>query len=226
MERDGRLKIFIDDLNFQMVNNYEMVKDIFNAEYGYLVLDSIRDEICKCFICGLYQSTITLTNHFLEKSLKFCLAMKYSIENKADNTKIKYAFIGGIDKYDKLHLEDSINAACTQGLISKKQKQELKDFKNNLRNPYSHANKTIFSGKSVKGKQVSKKDLENGPEDFLKLCFDNSKDEEIPIENLPSAQGFFQVEIAKKNSLPYFKSVDKIVRDMLLIIKEKKYFSG
>lgn len=108
-------------------------------------------------------------------------------------------------------------------MISKEQKQKLKDFKNKFRNPYSHANKAIFSGKSVKGKQVSTKDLENGLEDFLKLCFDNSKDEEIPIENLPFAQGIFQVEIAEDDCFPYFKSVDNIVRDMLLKIKEKEY---
>ena len=218
---NNSLESFINNLNSQIGNNYEIVKEIFTIEYGYPALDPIRDEICRCFICGLYQSTITLTNHFLEKSLKFCLGIKYYIENKVDGMEIKDAFIEGINKYDNLQLEQSINIACSQGLISKEQKQELKDFKNKFRNPYSHANKAIFTGKSVKGKQVSTKDLENGLEDFLKLCFDNSKDEEIPIENLPFAQGFFHVEIAKDDCFPYFKSVDKIVRDMLLIIKGK-----
>ena len=223
MDNNNRLESFINSLNSQIGDNYEIVKEIFTIEYGYPALDPIRDEICKCFICGLYQSTITLTNHFLEKSLKFCLGIKYSIENKADDMEIKDAFVDGINKYDNLQLEQSINAACSQGLISKEQKQELKDLKNKFRNPYSHANKAIFSGKSVKGKQVSIKDLENGLDDFLKLCFDNSKDEEIPIENLPFAQGIFQVEIAKDDCFPYFKSVDKIVRDMLLKIKGKEY---
>ncbi|GAB1473160.1 hypothetical protein MASR2M69_06010 [Bacteroidota bacterium] len=162
---------------------------------------------------------ITLTNHFLEKSLKFCLGIKYSIENKANGMEIKDAFIDGININDKLQLEQSINAACSQGLISKEQKKELKDFKNKFRNPYSHANNEIFNGKSVKGKQVSTKDLENGWDDFQKICFDKSKDVEIPIENLPFAQGIFQVKIAKDDCVPYFKSVDKIVRDMLLKIK-------
>ena len=82
--------------------------------------------------------------------------------------------------------------------------------------------KTKFNG-SISIVQNGKKlyEKENGLEDFLKLCFDNSKDEEIPIENLPFAQGFFHVEIAKDDCFPYFKSVDKIVRDMLLIIKGK-----
>ncbi|MCE1197654.1 MAG: hypothetical protein LWW85_01690 [Marinilabiliales bacterium] len=219
MDNNSRIEKFIDDLNSQISHNYEIVKDIFNSEYGYPALDPVRDEICKCFICGLYQSTITLTNHFLEKSLKFCLGIKYSIENKKDDMEIKDAYIDGINKYDDLQLEQSINAACSQGLITKNQKQELKGFKDQFRNPYSHANKAVFSGKSVKGKQVSTKDLENGLESFLKLCFDSSLDNEIPIENLPFAQGIIQVEIAKEDCYPYFESVDKLVRSILQKIK-------
>jgi len=222
MDNKDRINIFINDLNSQITNNYGIVKDIFNSEYGYPALDPIRDEICKCFICGLYQSTITLTNHFLEKSLKFCLGIKYSIENKKDDIEIKDAFIDGIDKYDDLKLEQSINAACSQGLITKRQKEDLKNFKNKFRNPYSHANKKIFSGKSVMGKQVSIKDLENGIEDFFKLCFDRNSDIEMPLENIPFAQGICQVEIAKEDCFPYFESVDKIIRDMLSKIKTLK----
>ena len=219
MDKDIRIKTFVNDLNSQMANNHEIVKDIFNSQYDYPALDPIRDEICKCFICGLYQSTITLTNHFLEKSLKFCLGVKYSIENKKDGMEIKDAFIDGIDKYDDLKLEQSINAACSQGLITKEQKKCLKGHKDKFRNPYSHANKKIFNGKTVTGKRVSVKDLENNIVNFFKLCFDKSLDKEIPIENLPFAQGISQIEIAKEDCYPYFESVDKIVRDMLDKIK-------
>ena len=170
---------------------------------------------------GSNRQNVTLTNHFLERSLKFCLGIKYSIENKRDDMEIKDAFIDGINKYDDLRLEHSINAACSQGLITKKQKQELKGFKDKFRNPYSHANKAIFSGRSVNGKQVSIKDLENGFEEFLKLCFDSSLDNEVPLENLPFAQGILQVEIAKEDCYPYFESVDKIVRSMLQKIKNE-----
>ena len=222
MDTDIRIKTFVDDLNSHLVNNYEIVENIFNSQYGYPALDPIRDEICKCFICGLYHSTITLTNHLLEKSLKFCLGIRYSIENKKDGVDIKDAFIDGIEKYDNLLLWQSIDAACTQELITEKQKNDLKIFKNKFRNPYSHANKKIYSGKSVMGKQVSTKDFANGIEGFIKLCFDDSLDEEIPLENLPFAQGICQVKIAKEDSYPYFESVDKIIRDMLNKIKSAK----
>lgn len=215
MDKDNRMNIFISDLNSCINPNYEIINKIFNSEYGYPLLDPVRDEICKCFICGLYQSTITLTNHLLEKSLKFCLGIKYSIENKSNEIELQDAFIDGIDKYDKVELDQTINAACTQGLITKEQKKELKDFKDKFRNPYSHANKKIFSGKTIKGKVLSTQDLEPGIVHFLKTCFDPSLDKEIPLENLPFAQGICQVEIAKEDCYPYFMKVDEIIRYML-----------
>lgn len=222
MGDDSRMKIFIRDLNSCVNPNYEIIMEVFNSEYGYPELDPIRDEICKCFICGLYQSTITLTNHLLEKSLKFCLGIKYSIENKREDVELQDAFIEGINKYDNLILEQSINAACSQGLITKEQKNELKEFKDKFRNPYSHANKKVFKGKTIKGKVVSSKDLEyQGLEDFFRMCFDRSSDKEIPLENLPFAQGICQIEIAKEDCYPYFKKVDEIIRDMLQNIKRQ-----
>ena len=143
MNSENRINQFIGELNSCIKNNYEVIHDIFNFQYDYSVLDPIRDEICKCIICGLYQSAITLTNHLLEKSLKFCLAIKYSKSNNKDCRKLEDVFTEGINKYDNLLLEDTINRACTQHLITKEQKKVLKDFKDLFRNPYSHASTDI-----------------------------------------------------------------------------------
>jgi len=89
---DLRIRQFIDELNTNMSSNYQIVADIFNTGYGYPELDPLRDEICKCIICGLHQASITLTNHLLEASLKKCLAIKYSIENRKNNLKPKDVF--------------------------------------------------------------------------------------------------------------------------------------
>jgi hypothetical protein len=80
--KDDRINQFIDELNQTIAPNYQITKEIFNREYGYPELDPLRDEICKCLICGLYQAAITLTNHLLESSLKKCLAIKYKIEHE------------------------------------------------------------------------------------------------------------------------------------------------
>lgn len=221
MAAKNRIEQFIGELNSCLIPNYEAISEIFDSEYGYPELDPIRDEICKCFMCGLYQSTITLTNHLLEKSLKFCLGIKYTIENKKENAEIQDIFIDGINKYDKLFLEDTINRACTKGLITKEQKEELKKFKDIFRNPYSHANTAIYRDINVRGKVVSIKDLEEGVDKFFEKCFDRNSDIEMPLKNLPFAQGIFQVKIAKEDCLPYFGNIDKIIRDMLLKIKEK-----
>jgi hypothetical protein len=225
MDNDNRIKIFIDDLNSHINPNYKIIKIIFNSEYGYPALDPVRDEICKCFICGLYQSTITLTNHLLEKSLKFCLGIKYSIENKNKEAELQDAFIEGINKYDNLQLEQTINAACTQRLITKEQKKDLKEFKEKFRNPYSHANKKKFRGKTVKGKVVSTGDLEQGLDNFFKMCFDSSLEKEIPLENIPFAQGICQIGIAKDDFYPYFRKVDEIIRHMLQRIKDNMEYT-
>lgn len=221
--QDERISLFIKDLNDCLKPNYEIVKSVFNNEYGFPALDPLRDEICKCFMCGLYQSTITLTNHLLERSLKFCLASKYTFETKEKESDIRTVFKEGIDKYDNSMLEQTINAACTQGIITKDQKKELKAFRDKFRNPYSHAFNNIFEGKKVKGKVISSADLENGIDNFFKHCFDKTTDEEFDLENLPFAQGIMQIKIAKEDSLPYFKRVDEIIRDMLdkIVLQEK-----
>jgi hypothetical protein len=223
MKEEERIGLFINELNMCLKPNNVIVKGIFNNEYGFPALDPLRDEICKCFMCGLYQSTITLTNHLLEKSLKFCLASKYTFETKEKDSNIRTVFKEGIDKYDNTMLEQTINAACSQGIITKDQKKELKEFREKFRNPYSHASNSIFEGKKIKGKTISSADLENDIDNFFKHCFDKTTDEEFNLECLPFAQGIMQIEIAKEDSFPYFKRVDEIIREMLdkIVVIEK-----
>lgn len=216
----SRLELFIEELNSILLPSYESIKDIFNFEYGYPELDPVRDEICKCIICNLPQATITLTNHLLESSLKKCLAMKYSIDNKQDNKMIENAFKDGIEKYDKCDLEQTINQACSNNLISREQKKQLKQFKANFRNPYSHATASeIFKDTVVKGKTISLIDGES-PESLLERIFNDTLDNHLTVKDVLPIQGIVQVNIAKQISIPYFRNVDEIIREMLLKIKK------
>lgn len=218
---EERIVQFIGELNESLSLNYEIVKDIFNSEYGYPELDPLRDEICKCLICGLNQAAVTLTNHLVESSIKKCLALKHSIDNKHDDMKLEDAFKSGIEKYDKLELEDTINRARTQGLITKEQKKQLKKFKDDFRNPYSHATSAeIFKDTAIKGKTISLIDGEN-PEDLLARIFNDSADSFLNVKDIIPIQGIVQVMIAKQISQPYFRAVDAIIREMLLKIKAK-----
>ncbi len=213
------LQQFIDDTNFNLQINYAQIKDVFVLKYGYPELDPLRNEICKCIICGLFQAAITLTNHLLEKSLKFCLIIKYTKETKKEETLFDTIFEEGLLKYDKSDLEQTINQACSQGLITKEQKKILIQFKRRFRNPYSHATTDIYKDTFARGKMMSVDDLTDGLESFMRKCFDESLDTNISLKKNLIAQGFFQVPIAKANSVPYFRNVDLIIREMLLNLK-------
>ena len=216
----SRIELFIEELNSCILQNHESIKDIFNAKYGYPELDPIRDEICKCIICNLHQASITLTNHLLESSLKKCLIMNYSVANKQTDATIENAFKKGTEQFDKLKLDETISRACTQGLITKEQKKMLKKFKDDFRNPYSHAEATkIFKDTTVIGKSISlTKDEE--PEKFLERIFDNSTDNQLNVIDILPVHGIIQIIIAKQISVPYFKKVDEIIREMLLKISK------
>lgn len=210
---------FIEDLNSCIGPNYNKIKDIFNFKYGYPEFDPLRDEICKCIICNLNQAAITLTNHLLESSLKKCLAMKHSVSNKHKNIKLEESYKEGITKFDKRNLNENINTACTQGLITIEQKNLFLKFKNEFRNAYSHASTSdIFKNKSVKGKAVSLKEGES-TENLLKRIFDNKSDKDLIIKDILPIQGLMQVAIAEQISIQYFTEVDKVLREILKKIK-------
>lgn len=216
-----RLKLFVNELNSCIGYNYEVIRSVFNKEYGYPEFDPLRDEICKCVLCDLHQAAITLTNHLLESSLKKCLAMKHSISNKQNDIKLEDAFKEGITKFDQLDLDDTINRACTQGLITKEEKILLKKFKDEFRNPYSHATTSeVFKDTTVKGKTIFLNEGES-PENLLKRIFDNDSDEVLAVKDILPIQGLVQVVIAKQISVPYFTEVDKIIREMLSKLKPK-----
>ncbi len=52
--------------------------------------------------------------------------MKHSILNKQNDIKLEDAFKEELQEFDQLDLDDIINRACTQRLITKEQKKLLK----------------------------------------------------------------------------------------------------
>lgn len=220
---DTILNQFIEELNSSVSDNYIKIKDIFNSRYKYPKLDSVRSEICKCLICNLNQAAITLTNHLLESSLKMCLAIRYSIENKRPEAKMDELFRSGIEKYDKFNLEENINRACTQGLITKEQKIRLIQFKDDFRNPYSHASAIgILKTRMIKGKMISL-NVGEKPEKLFERIFDDSDEIFMFAKDVLPAHGIVQSILANENSLDYFRQTDSIIKDMLIKIKPKQF---
>lgn len=214
-----RFEQFIKELNDEIDINYKTIENIFNLEYGYPELDPLRDEICKCIICGLNQAAITLTNHLLEASLKKCLAMKYSITNKKAIVDLKDAFKDGIIKFDSKNLFQTIDKASEQDLITKEQKKRLLEFKDKFRNPYSHATSAkIFEEAKIKGTVISLQEGERG-EDLIKRIFQTETNEMMSIKDILPIQGIAQTIFAKEDIVPYFTEIDEIIREMLKRLK-------
>lgn len=119
------LENFIEELNANIRNNYDTVADVFENEYGWPEVDSVRSEICKCLICGLYQAAITLANHLLESVLKKALIIDESAKNKTEQSDITNVFDDATEKYANKNLDFTINQACRKGLINKEEKTLL-----------------------------------------------------------------------------------------------------
>lgn len=215
----NNLELFFDGLKICSIRNYDKIQDIFNHEYGYPEFDPLRDEICKCIICDLHQAAITLTNHLLESALKKCLVIKFTQTNEHDWNSLEEAFKKGISKFDKLNLDKTIDHAFDYGLISINQKDILRKFKKEFRNPYSHAEtEGIFKDTFVNGKILSFNKIDSF-DSFLESAFDTRTDKLLDVRYLLPMQGLIQVFVAEKNSISYFSEVDKIIRDMITQIR-------
>lgn len=179
----------LDELNFYYKHEF-----IFFCEFRTIIYENLN-----CLLLGLYQASICMTNHLLERMLKHALIdfeMKGCyIGNPAFNEKLNE----GYRLYDNKSLNDNISAACKKGIITEEEGEKLKELKNQYRNPYSHASvKKIISEKPVLVKGMIGK-------------FPVPGEESKPLKNIviPSEilSEYYQADIAKKEAFPYFKII-------------------
>lgn len=214
------LENFIEELNANIRNNYDTVADVFENEYGWPEVDSVRSEICKCLICGLYQAAITLANHLLESVLKKALIIDESAKNKTEQSDITNVFDDATEKYANKNLDFTINQACRKGLINKEEKNILHGFREQYRNAFSHADpQKTFSGISIPATIFTTKDLDN-PEEFFKKAFTNKPNVTLSAENNVIIQGLVQRIKAKQEAVHYFLAIDGIIRNLYLKLFE------
>lgn len=214
------LENFIEELNANIRNNYDTVADVFENEYGWPEVDSVRSEICKCLICGLYQAAITLANHLLESVLKKALIIDESAKNKTEQSDITNVFDDATEKYANKYLDFTINQACRKGLINKEEKNILHGFREQYRNAFSHADpQKTFSGISIPATIFTTKDLDN-PEEFFKKAFTNKPNVTLSAENNVIIQGLVQRIKAEQEAVHYFLAIDGIIRNLYLKLFE------
>lgn len=224
---DEQNKKLTDEVNeiirsrFEFIErNYPSIRDAYRNHYDWPELDPLRHEICICITFGLCQAAITLTNHLLETLLKYALIIQHgkNKEQKEEETKgrIITSFIEkykeGVQLYGDANLDKTINRACTVGLITKDQKNQLHQFRDRFRNAYSHSDKKKTFGKSTV--PVAGVRLEN--EKFIP-----DEKSEPEIANLLVGQGLIQAMMAQNDAPEYFLYIDKLARD----IREKLFGS-
>lgn len=197
------------------INRYYLsVRDAYKNYYHWPELDPLRHEISLCIIFGLCQAAITLTNHLLESLLKYALIIHHPDSEKAGKEGIKEPavtsvinrFEEGTRLYGDANLGETINRACTVGLISKTQKKQLHEFRERFRNAFAHSDKAkTFGDTSV---PVTGVKLEN---DKLKV----DETSEVKIAEFLVGQGIFQATLAQREAPHYFKYVDALVREIM-----------
>lgn len=205
---------FIKELNANISNNYHTVEYAFENEYRWPEVDPVRNEICKCIICGFNQAAITLTNHLMESALKKALITYESRENKIEQHDITNVFDDATKKYANKNLEFTIKQAYNNGLITNEEKEILDKYRKQYRNAFSHADpQKTFKGISAPVTKFTTSDLHN-PEEFLKRVFEDKPNTQLSVENNIIIQGLIQSIKAKQEAVPYFLTIDRIVRNL------------
>jgi hypothetical protein len=186
---------------------YPQIRAIYQNQYdGDTEINPLRHEVAICIIFGLFQAAITLTNNMIEKYLKMALIYKnanFDADGKTVIDKIANATAEPTAKYNSNSMEENINAACTQGIITKEDKKELKRIRELLRNAYSHADSAKIFGKAcIPATGVTLTD--NG--------FQMEDTSNAQIALLPMLQGIAQAKHAEANAIPYIQFVDSLIR--------------
>ncbi len=202
-------------VNPDLGRNYSKIRSAYQNGYDVTDLDPLRHEICLCIMFGLNQAAITLTNHMLEKLMKTALIHNHAINQPAGEQDDEPSAKALIDylaeakkRYSGNSLENNINAACTQKLITKEEKKQLKAIRSRFRDAFSHGDVDKTFGESETTVQAVK--FGEGSEG-IKV----GQEENVQIAEFLLSAGIHQIELAKENAVPYFLYVDRLARSMI-----------
>ena len=213
-EMKKELSGIIERVNSDLPRNYSKIRTAYVRKYDLSDLDPLRDEICLCITFGLNQAAITLTNHMLECLVKSALihseARRQSGNHEVPDTPTPQSMIDYLaeakKKYANNSLENNINAACTQGRISKEEKRQLKGFRDRFRDAFGHADpdKTFGDSEvSVQAMKLGAAEEEGG--------VSVGPRESVQIADFLMTRGIHQVELARFYSADYFLNIDDLV---------------
>jgi hypothetical protein len=172
-------------------------------------LDSVIREINYCIILDLWQASITLTNHLLEKYLKLILIFNEDGKKQIiDAATINLLYGQATKKYNNKDLNDTINMACSKGMITKEEKKTLHEYRDRFRNGFSHSDMDkMFKDAKVPfvlGNFKNPDKIESG---------------EANLSEVPFLQGIAQEQFAERYALTYYRYVYKMIREKIKLLK-------
>lgn len=203
---DEKAKSAFDEWSQKVRESHAQIEDQLCTGYGLPELEMLRVEACFCIIQGHWQGAVCLTNILLEAFLK--LALVYSnIEEPEEHaqplSRLMNSLSDSVAKYMRKELNDTINVACTQGLITKEAKKTLHQYRERFRNAFFHADMQKMFGDQtapVTGADFATRGIEH---------------DDVAIRSLPLLLGEALWQNAKANAIPYFKQVDALIRKTL-----------
>lgn len=203
-DTQSKVEFFTDRIkkNIGGLNDYYEHNFIHFCELRSLIWENIN-----CLLLELYQASIFTTNHLLERMLKHALFNFHTLGYYIGNPEFDKKVDESIKLYDNKILFETINMALKKGIINQDERDELNKWREEVRNPYSHAesskiikNNTLFKGILIDLKQVEEAKARGIPTP--------SQSVEIP----PFAiSPYIQSEIAQEIAQGYFKRVFEIM---------------
>ena len=179
----------------QMNSNYHKIKNIFHSQYDFMELNALRDEICRCIVCGFSQAALTLTNTLLELTTISVVDRAQKLNIHMDTTKIDKKQYGSSDS----NLGYRIEMLYYGRIISELQREDLHKCRIWLRNTFSHADL----------KSVGKEKM---PIEILNLDEQTKTDCTKSLLDLPMLKGIAFQMSAEENYINYFLYVDNFIR--------------
>ena len=194
---------------------YKKIRNAYLNPYDWSEIDILRHEACYCIAFSLNQAAITITNHMLESFLKYSITYKEANNNeKFKNLKnlseLTEYFSAIMTKYNSQNLIFTINMAHSLGIINHAQKIKLHEYRNSMRNAYSHADQK----KMYNDQEISVQLLTVNTEEGIKIK-DKSNEQ---IFNMPFVHSISQMYHAENYSIEYFIYLDSVIRYSIPII--------
>lgn len=217
-------EIFKKHFADKIEENFSSIEKYFDHHLHELcALNSIKHEVIDCLALGLYQSSITATNHLLERTLKLSLIeLETKDVNYSDIEKYTKVVNHAFQQYDHLYLHQTLKNNRNKGLISQEEFDYLSNVSKTIRDAYSHAQTSVinrempdkftgflFSISEVKNNLIKGEKTEPG------------KRIDIPTSS-PTISQIFQENISKEKALEYFANVYTVIMNIEMRLKEKK----